>query len=88
MIATPTLALYALCYALAFAPACRHVETNGANANATTPAAAVFFDAEPAPDQTGDDALASARRLDAQNRQANGELQNMSPQEHMRRAAI
>jgi soluble lytic murein transglycosylase len=90
MIVTLIPALCALLYALALAPACYRVAPSNANenANATTPASAVFFESVPTDDQSGDDALAAARRLDSQNRQANGELQNLSAQEHMRRAAI
>ncbi|MDT7542968.1 MAG: soluble lytic murein transglycosylase [Acidobacteriota bacterium] len=88
MIVTPTLVLCAMLYALALLPACYRVAPASDNANATMPASSVFFESVPTDDQSGDDALASARRLDSQNRQANGELQSLSPQEHMRRAAI
>jgi soluble lytic murein transglycosylase len=90
MLVTPTLILCALLYSLALLPACYRVAPADANANenATTPASDAFFESVPADDQSGDEALASARRLDSQNRQANGELQNLSAQEHVRRAAI
>ncbi len=53
----------------------------------TSPAAAVFFETLPTDDQ-GDDALVLARRLDTQGRGVAGELPQLSPQEHLRRAAV
>ncbi|MCA1613197.1 MAG: transglycosylase SLT domain-containing protein [Acidobacteria bacterium] len=45
--------------------------------------------AAPLPDPAqGDDSLAVARRLDAQGRNAAGELAQLNPQEHLRRAAV
>lgn len=45
--------------------------------------------AAPLPDPAqGDDALAATRRLDSQGRNAAGELAQLNPQEHLRRAAV
>ncbi len=56
--------------------------------DANTPAAAaVFFETLPTDDQ-GDDALVLTRRLDTQGRGIDGELPQLSPQEHLRRAAV
>ncbi|MDT7605277.1 MAG: soluble lytic murein transglycosylase [Acidobacteriota bacterium] len=74
-------------YALTLLPACYRPAPSNANATTESPAAAVFFESLP-DEQQGDDALANARRLDHENRPANGELPNVSAQEHMRRAAV
>jgi soluble lytic murein transglycosylase len=85
-----TLILCSVFYALTFVPACYRASAPNANENAKTvaPIGEDFSEPVAAGDQSGDDALAAARRLDSQNRQANGELANLSAQEHMRRAAI
>ncbi len=77
---------YILAWLIALLPvACARVESpRGANTPAT---AAVFFETLPTDDQ-GDDALVLARRLDTQGRGVDGELPQLSPQEHMRRAAV
>jgi soluble lytic murein transglycosylase len=77
---------YAL-YALTLLPACYRAPNANTNST-TTPATAVFFESLPTDDQIGDDALSNARRLDRQNRGADGGLSTLPPQEHMRRAAV
>lgn len=86
MLNTLSLLACAALYALTLLPACYRVAEP--NANIASPATAVFFESVPTADQGSDDALAAARRLDHQNRPADGGLPNLSPQEHMRRAAI
>ncbi|MCA1815381.1 MAG: transglycosylase SLT domain-containing protein [Acidobacteria bacterium] len=90
MLIPSTLIAAAALYALTLLPACRPAAP-GANANSNANAEAttgeLFNEPLPPADQ-GDDALAAARRQDHQNRQADGALPNMPPQEHMRRAAI
>jgi soluble lytic murein transglycosylase len=79
---------YAL-YALTLLPACYRAAGPEANSPAATaPASAVFFESLPDADQSGDDALSNARRLDRQNRGADGGLSTLPPPEHMRRAAV
>jgi soluble lytic murein transglycosylase len=82
-----------LCFvfsSLTLMPACYRTAAPSANenANAVAPIGEEFSESLAAGDQSGDDALAAARRLDSQNRQSNGELASLSAQEHMRRAAI
>ncbi len=75
---------FACVSALSFNSAC----TRAPNANAETNAAsAVFFETMPT-DAQGDDALVVARRLDREGRRADGQLGTLSPQEHLRRAAV
>jgi soluble lytic murein transglycosylase len=88
MLLPSTLILCSTLYALTLLPTCYRPAPSNANASAASPADAVFFESLPDTDQGGDDALANARRLDHQNRTSNGELPNMSAQEHMRRAAV
>jgi soluble lytic murein transglycosylase-like protein len=88
MIATPTLILSSALYALTLLPACYRAASPNANSAASAPATAVFFESLPTDEQGGDDALANARRLDRQNRGADGGLSTLPPQEHMRRAAV
>jgi soluble lytic murein transglycosylase len=74
--------------ALALALACVRVD-NSQFANSTP--AAPFYSSEPvvlsAEDQT-EDALAATRRADTQGREVDSQLSQLTPQEHMRRAAI
>jgi soluble lytic murein transglycosylase len=74
-----------LCAAL-LPNACARVAESPRAASAP-PAAATIFEPLPTDDQ-GDDALAAARRLDTQGRGDGGELPQLTPQEHMRRAAV
>jgi soluble lytic murein transglycosylase len=87
MLVPSTLLLGYALYALTLLPACYRAP--GPNTNSTTtPASAVFFESLPSDDQSGDDALSNARRLDRQNRGADGGLSTLPPPEHMRRAAV
>ncbi|MCA1628877.1 MAG: transglycosylase SLT domain-containing protein [Acidobacteria bacterium] len=88
MIVPSTLILSPVLYALALLPACYRAPSPNANSPAAAPASAVFFESLPTDEQGGDDALANARRLDRQNRGADGGLSTLPPQEHMRRAAV
>ncbi|HKP73466.1 MAG TPA: tetratricopeptide repeat protein, partial [Pyrinomonadaceae bacterium] len=71
--------------ALASGTSCVTVETPPAPP-VSNEAGAVFFESLPAADQ-GDDALVSTRRLDRAGRLPDGQLAQLTPQEHMRRAA-
>jgi soluble lytic murein transglycosylase len=80
----------------ALAPACAHVDNANtaptailaAPATESAPAMEVLAEPGAGMDQ-GDDALAGARRLDSEGRAANGgELPNLTPQEHLRRASV
>jgi soluble lytic murein transglycosylase len=86
MIVPSTLILSSALYALTLLPAC--YRASSPNANSAAPATAVFFESLPTDEQGGDDALSNARRLDRQNRGADGSLSTLPPQEHMRRAAV
>ncbi|HEX8458874.1 MAG TPA: transglycosylase SLT domain-containing protein [Pyrinomonadaceae bacterium] len=83
---------------LACAPACTHVAVQPASVSnvAVQPAAvsnvAGFFDYADAADRAaaegqGDAALTNARRLDREGRTPDGQLPQLAPAEHMRRAA-
>jgi soluble lytic murein transglycosylase len=92
MLTPSTIILCTTLYALMLLPACYRAASDAnanlsATSNAATTSGEIFNEPLPPADQ-GDDALANARRLDHQSRQADGSLPNMTPQEHMRRAAI
>lgn len=74
---------------LALTYGCAHAPAPPAPVAADPNAAAseLFLDPVPA-DAQSDDALSTARRLDAQGRGADGQLAQLAPQEHMRRAAV
>jgi soluble lytic murein transglycosylase len=85
--------VFASLVALAITPACVPVETphasvsnvsnnNGSNNVAYTE----LFEPDPEAAQ-GDDALSNARRLDREGRSIDGQLAQLAPAEHMRRAA-
>lgn len=80
--------IFASLVALAITPACVPVETPHAsvsNASNVTSTEAPF---ELAPETAqGDDALSNARRLDREGRSIDGQLAQLAPAEHMRRAA-
>lgn len=90
MLSILSIALTLSFYALALAPACRRVE----DASSTTAPAAEsapeleLWSGPSAPLDQGDDALAAARRLDREGRAPGGELPYLTPQEHLRRAAV
>jgi len=96
MLTNATLTLSTLLPALALGLACLAPAPSNTAANA--PADAVLSSsplaseapADPAAldPQATDSALAEVRRLDRQGRNAGGELAELSPQEHMRRAAV
>jgi soluble lytic murein transglycosylase len=88
MLVPSTLLLGYALYALTLLPACYRAPGPNTNSTTTTPASAVFFESLPSDDQSGDDALSNARRLDRQNRGADGGLSTLPPPEHMRRAAV
>lgn len=78
-------------FTLAFAPACAPVEVQPAVSN--TSAATTYVDESseadiaPADGQGSDAALTNARRLDREGRSIDGQLAQLAPAEHMRRAA-
>ena len=80
--------LLACASALALTPSCARVE----HAPAAMPAPDSLEEGAGAADefagQRGDDALAAARTADRQGRSAEGALAQLSPQEHMSRAAV
>lgn len=80
--------IFASLVALALTPACTPVETPHAsvsNASNVTSTEAPF-ELAPAAEQS-DDALSNARRLDREGRSIDGQLAQLTPAEHMRRAA-
>lgn len=83
--------IFAGLLALAFAPACAHVEVqpvNVSDASANTPSIDYTLEAETAVAAgQGDAALVNARRLDREGRSIDGQLAQLAPAEHMRRAA-
>ena len=82
--------IFAGLLALAFAPACTHVEVQPAavSNNAATEIVEYASEAETAvANGQGDAALANARRLDREGRSIDGQLGQLAPAEHMRRAA-
>ncbi|HZH33028.1 MAG TPA: transglycosylase SLT domain-containing protein [Pyrinomonadaceae bacterium] len=83
--------IFAGLLALAFSPACTHVEVQPAAVSnvADTPYVDYATEAETAAadGQSGDAALTNARRLDREGRSADGQLAELDPAEHMRRAA-
>ncbi|HLL72840.1 MAG TPA: transglycosylase SLT domain-containing protein [Pyrinomonadaceae bacterium] len=86
--------IFASLVALALTPACAPVEsTNATVSNASVSNASVpnltgtlFVESAPEAEQ-GDDALVNARRLDREGRALDGQLAQLAPTEHMRRAA-
>jgi soluble lytic murein transglycosylase len=83
--------IFAGLLALAFAPACSRVEVQPATVSNATGTAFVDDSSatvETAPaDGQGDAVLVNARRLDREGRSADGQLPQLDPAEHMRRAA-
>jgi soluble lytic murein transglycosylase-like protein len=71
-------------FALAITPACATVEAPHASV-ANAPDAVLFEPSSEA--EQGDDALSNARRLDQAGRSIDGQLAQLAPVEHMRRAA-
>ncbi|MGI9107109.1 MAG: transglycosylase SLT domain-containing protein [Pyrinomonadaceae bacterium] len=71
--------------ATTFTPACSPAETPHATASNLT--GAVFVEHVPASEQ-GDDAMANMRRMDRAGRANGGQLAELDPLEHMRRAAV
>ncbi|HJR08513.1 MAG TPA: transglycosylase SLT domain-containing protein [Pyrinomonadaceae bacterium] len=74
--------IFASLVALSLTPACATVETSNATASNVT--GTVFVESEA---EQGDDALSNARRLDREGRARDGQLAQLTPAEHMRRAA-
>ncbi|HYG11077.1 MAG TPA: hypothetical protein VD835_14100, partial [Pyrinomonadaceae bacterium] len=77
---------------LAFAPACVPVESQPAAVSNVSNANAAFVEYETeaetvVADGQGDAALTNARRLDRESRSSDGQLAQLPPAEHMRRAA-
>ncbi|HZH89759.1 MAG TPA: transglycosylase SLT domain-containing protein [Pyrinomonadaceae bacterium] len=82
--------IFAGLLALAFAPACTHVEVQPAAVSNAAPTDVVEYalEAETIVAQgQGDAALVNARRLDREGRSVDGQLAQLAPAEHMRRAA-
>ncbi|HEY0099135.1 MAG TPA: hypothetical protein VGB76_09295, partial [Pyrinomonadaceae bacterium] len=77
--------IFASLVALALTPACAPVETPHASV-ANVASTEVLIESAPEAAQ-GDDALSNARRLDRADRAADGQLAQLAPAEHMRRAA-
>jgi soluble lytic murein transglycosylase len=76
--------IFASLVALALTPACATVETSNATVSNVTGTVFVESDSEAV---QGDDALSNARRLDREGRALDGQLAQLTPTEHMRRAA-
>lgn len=82
--------IYASLVALALTPACSapvEAPPAGSVSNASNVASTVLFDSASEAAQ-GDEALANARRLDQGGRSIDGQLAQLAPVEHMRRAAV
>ncbi|HYO99757.1 MAG TPA: transglycosylase SLT domain-containing protein [Pyrinomonadaceae bacterium] len=81
--------IFASLVALALTPACAPVEsTNATIANVTvTNVTGTVFDETTSEAGQGDDALSNARRLDREGRSPDGQLAQLTPVEHMRRAS-
>jgi soluble lytic murein transglycosylase len=77
--------LFASLLTLSLTPACSTVETPHATASNDS-ANTAFFESASEVEQ-GDDALSNARRLDRDGRTIDGQLAQLAPAEHMRRAA-
>ena len=80
--------IFASLVALALTPACTTVETPHASVSnaSNVPSTEAPFESAPEVGQ-GDDALSNARRLDREGRSIDGQLAQLAPAEHMRRAA-
>jgi soluble lytic murein transglycosylase len=84
--------IFASLVALAITPACVPVETPHASvsnvSNVSNVTSAVLFEPTSESESAqGDDALTNARRLDREGRAVDGQLPQLAPAEHMRRAA-
>ena len=83
--------IFAGLLALAFAPACAQVEVQPAVVSNNADTAVVDYASEAetvVADGQGDAALTNARRLDREDRSTDGQLAQLAPGEHMRRAAV
>ncbi|HEX5707642.1 MAG TPA: transglycosylase SLT domain-containing protein [Pyrinomonadaceae bacterium] len=82
--------IFAACAPLALSTACARVENTsaGANSNAVAASVASADVVVLSSDMSGDDALSVMRRLDRAGRTGDGQLPQLSPEEHMRRAAV
>ncbi|MFL6208809.1 MAG: transglycosylase SLT domain-containing protein [Pyrinomonadaceae bacterium] len=72
---------------LALTVGCTRVPAPPPAANTPAPVSELFIEPLP-PEAQSDDALATTRRLDSQGRGIDGQLPQLAPQEHMRRAAV